>query len=258
MPFDEEFDDVYQIGIKESCRDAGAYSERVDEQIFNERILDRIYNQIAKADCIIADMTGRNANVFYEVGYAHALGKPTILLTRRAEDIPFDLKHFPHIVYESKLTELRDKLTKRVRWFIENPPAPVAESSDLFELSLGPKILTSEVHVIEVPEKKVITLSFVVRNISLQVIPLGALKAAFLTLGGIRLTNNDNVTSARLPNGHLRLQVAELSELFPDEVTKFALTFVPSFDGPEEELGIRIYTELGPRDFPLMLRKLSG
>ncbi|HYG61069.1 MAG TPA: hypothetical protein VEL74_00690 [Thermoanaerobaculia bacterium] len=75
MPFDESFDDVYEAGIKPACKDAGAYCERVDEQIFVESILARVYNQIAKADVIIAEMTGRNPNVFYEVGYAHALNK---------------------------------------------------------------------------------------------------------------------------------------------------------------------------------------
>src|SRR5215212_3193860 len=97
MPFDEAFDDIYQVGIKPACQSAGAYCERIDEQIFQESILERIYNQIAKADLIVADMTGRNANVFYETGYAHALGKKVLLLTQKAEDIPFDLKHYPHI-----------------------------------------------------------------------------------------------------------------------------------------------------------------
>ncbi len=91
MPFKPEFDDIYRYGIKEACEKAGTYAERVDEQIFQGSILDRIYNQIAKADIIIADMTGRNENVFYEAGYAHALGKPTILLTQHIDDIPFDL-----------------------------------------------------------------------------------------------------------------------------------------------------------------------
>ena len=74
MPFDDEFRDIYEVGIKPACEKAGAYAERVDEQIFTESILDRIYNQISKADLIISDMTGRNPNVFYETGYAHALG----------------------------------------------------------------------------------------------------------------------------------------------------------------------------------------
>src|SRR5215467_9797558 len=75
MPFKKEFNDTYTFGIKGAADDVGAYAERIDEQIFSEGILDRIFNQISKADVIIADMTGRNPNVFYEVGYAHALGK---------------------------------------------------------------------------------------------------------------------------------------------------------------------------------------
>ena len=54
MPFSEEFNDAYQVGIKPACKDAGAYCERVDEQIFVENILERVYNQIAKADIIVA------------------------------------------------------------------------------------------------------------------------------------------------------------------------------------------------------------
>ncbi|MDQ3818776.1 MAG: nucleoside 2-deoxyribosyltransferase, partial [Acidobacteriota bacterium] len=81
MPFDEQFSDIYKFGIKGAADDVGAYAERVDEQIFTEGILDRIFNQISKADIVVADMTGRNPNVFYEVGYAHALGKKVILLT---------------------------------------------------------------------------------------------------------------------------------------------------------------------------------
>jgi hypothetical protein len=71
MPFDGSFNDIYKFGIKGAAEDAGAYAERVDEQIFVEGMLDRIFNQINKADIIIADMTGKNPNVFYEVGYSY-------------------------------------------------------------------------------------------------------------------------------------------------------------------------------------------
>jgi len=101
MPFTKEYNDIYKLGIKEACEDAGAYCERVDEQIFTERILDRIYNQISKADIIISDMSNRNPNVFYETGYAHAIDKQVIHLIQKVEDIPFDLKHFPHVIYDS-------------------------------------------------------------------------------------------------------------------------------------------------------------
>ena len=69
MPFNEGFDDTYELGIKEACKSAGAYCERVDEQIFLENVLDRVYNQIAKADIIVSDMSDQNPNVFYETGY---------------------------------------------------------------------------------------------------------------------------------------------------------------------------------------------
>jgi len=120
MPFDDSFSDIYTYGIKQSCTELNTYCERVDEQIYTERILDRIYNQISKADIIIADMTGRNANVFYEVGYAHGLGKNVILLTQNADDIPFDLKHFPHIIYNGTIRTLGENLKTRLEWFLNS------------------------------------------------------------------------------------------------------------------------------------------
>jgi hypothetical protein len=121
MPFKDEFNDVYELGIKPACRAAGAYCERVDEQIFEGSIVERIYNQVAKADIVVSDMTGKNPNVFYETGYAHALGKRTILLTQKVEDIPFDLKHSPHVDYGKGTAVLKRELTKRVKYFIDYP-----------------------------------------------------------------------------------------------------------------------------------------
>jgi hypothetical protein len=116
MPFDNKFDDIYKLGIFEAAKLAGFYAERVDEQIFVENITDRIYNQISKADIIIADMTGRNANVFYEVGYAHGLNKMVLLLTQTKDDIPFDLVSLPHIIYKDSIATLKTELQKKLEW----------------------------------------------------------------------------------------------------------------------------------------------
>ena len=116
MPFDEAFRDIYLYGIRESAKDVGAYAERVDDQVFDEGILERILNQINKADVIVADMTGKNSNVSYEVGYAHALNKVVILLTQNVDDIPFDLKHRHHIEYGGRIERLRPQLTRRLEW----------------------------------------------------------------------------------------------------------------------------------------------
>jgi nucleoside 2-deoxyribosyltransferase-like protein len=118
MPFKAEFTDIYDLGIKGAAEKVGAYAERLDKQIFAENILQRLYNQINKADVIVADMTGCNANVFYEVGYAHALGKIVLLLTQKANDIPFDMQHYPHIVYGDSITTLRDGLINSLVWAI--------------------------------------------------------------------------------------------------------------------------------------------
>jgi len=116
MPFDTAFDDIYKLGIKETATSLGILAERVDEQIFQEGILDRIYRQIELADLVVADMTGQNPNVFYEVGFAHAKGKLCILLTQNAGDIPFDLKHHRHIVYGASIGQLRTQLAEEMVW----------------------------------------------------------------------------------------------------------------------------------------------
>jgi hypothetical protein len=117
MPFDVAFDDVYKLGIKDTAEKLGIRAERVDEQIFHkENILERIYGQIDAADLIIADLTGRNPNVFYETGYAHAKGKLCLLLTSRADDIPFDLKHHRHLIYGDSIQNLRQALEKDLDW----------------------------------------------------------------------------------------------------------------------------------------------
>jgi len=122
MPFAKEFNNTYQLGIKSACEGAGAYCERVDEQFYDGDIIQRVYNQIAKADIIVADMTGRNPNVFYETGYAHALNKRVVLLTQNVKDIPFDLQHYSHVVYDGNdIVDLKKQLETRIRWSIENP-----------------------------------------------------------------------------------------------------------------------------------------
>jgi nucleoside 2-deoxyribosyltransferase len=111
MPFDEAFDDIYRLGIKEPLEQIGVRVERVDEQVFrNESILERIYNQITAADFIIADMSKKNPNVFYEVGYAHARDRPCILVVSEISDIPFDLKLHRHLVYGGSVQKLRAKI----------------------------------------------------------------------------------------------------------------------------------------------------
>ncbi|WOC15407.1 hypothetical protein [Pseudochrobactrum sp. MP213Fo] len=118
MPFDKDFDDIYKLGIQAVATENGVVAERVDEQIYSETMLERIYRQIDAADFIIADMSGKNPNVFYEVGYAHAKQKLCTLITRSTDDIPFDLKHHRHIVYDGSIKKLKELLGAELKWLI--------------------------------------------------------------------------------------------------------------------------------------------
>ncbi|MCA3509082.1 MAG: hypothetical protein IOC80_11055 [Rhodobacter sp.] len=116
MPFSDDFLDTYQLVIKKLCVEKGIIAERVDEQYYSENILERIYRQIENCDFIIADMSGKNANVFYEVGYAHAKDKLCILCAKTTDSIPFDLKHHNHVIYGDSLSTLEDRLSAWLDW----------------------------------------------------------------------------------------------------------------------------------------------
>ncbi|HSS49522.1 MAG TPA: FCD domain-containing protein [Thermoanaerobaculia bacterium] len=119
MPFDASLKNIYEKGIKSACENAGAHCARVDEQDFVETISKQVFNQIAKADVVVADTTGRNVNVLYEVGYAHALDKAVIFLTQTRAEIPFYLRLHPYIVYGGNATKLKRELERKVRSRLE-------------------------------------------------------------------------------------------------------------------------------------------
>ena len=238
---------------------AGAYCERVDEQIFDERILDRIYNQIAKADVVIADMTGRNPNVFYEVGYAHALGKLTILLTQISEDIPFDLKHFPHIVYGAKISTLRDELEKRVTYFIDHPPTGPSDIKHGIELFLGDQSLASGDVVFVCPKGRIPSPEITVFNSSGYVFAPGDFKVGILTGERFVRTRNKTVTTTKLPKGGYFHMLPDFSALFPNAYTSFKVALDSFSDnyldsGEKETVTVRLFTKQGNYDFPLNIR----
>lgn len=113
MPFSRKFDDVYYIGIHEVVTSLGYSCKRVDEVEFVGDVVSEIYELITNAKLIIAEVSVKNANVYYELGYAHALGKPVILLTKDISAAPFDLRGQNHIVYK-RIIDLRPKLKTRL------------------------------------------------------------------------------------------------------------------------------------------------
>ena len=120
MPFSKEFGDVYRYGIKPACEAAGAQCIRVDEQIFTEGILDHIYQQIDSADLVVGEMSLHNPNVDHEIGYAKGRRKKVLLIARNASDIPFDLRGYRHIIYDSRIELLEQTLADNIRELLDS------------------------------------------------------------------------------------------------------------------------------------------
>lgn len=116
MPFISEFDWIYRELIKPVVEKFGLIVLRADEISAPGVITEQIRTSIQQARLCIADVSGQNANVFYEVGLAQTLGKPTLLLTKDINDIPFDLKSNRFIVYDpNSLDEAKRNLESSIQ-----------------------------------------------------------------------------------------------------------------------------------------------
>ncbi|MGA3287611.1 MAG: hypothetical protein ABSD46_09305 [Bacteroidota bacterium] len=106
MPFDEAFKEIYELFVTQTLSEAGYDVKRADDIKNSQNILKDIVHGIAKSDLIVVDLTDSNPNVYYELGLAHALCKPTILLTQNIKDLPFDLRSYRVISYSTHFVEL--------------------------------------------------------------------------------------------------------------------------------------------------------
>jgi hypothetical protein len=98
MPFDAAFNTVYD-SIRQAADNVGLRCRRADDIWENAAIIQDVVALIDRSRVVVCDCTGRNPNVFYEVGIAHTLGREVILITQSEHDIPFDLRHLRYVKY---------------------------------------------------------------------------------------------------------------------------------------------------------------
>jgi hypothetical protein len=105
MPFAEPFDTLYRQVINPVATELGFDVVRVDEVVGPGIIIEDIQRQIESAHAVVAEISTQNPNVFYELGYAHALRKPAILLVRRSDGsaMPFDIRSYRAIFYDDSI-----------------------------------------------------------------------------------------------------------------------------------------------------------
>lgn len=122
MPYDTKFSPVYEA-MQGAATEVDMVCRRADEIWEKPAIIQDIVNLIDKSFVVVCDCTGRNPNVFYEIGIAHTLGREVVLITQIEADIPFDLRHLRYIKYldndEGRLALTRS-LADRLRYLQEN------------------------------------------------------------------------------------------------------------------------------------------
>ncbi len=100
MPFNASLKAVYDDHIQKVAANLNITARRADDIFTTHSVIKDVWEAICGARIIVADCTGRNPNVFYEIGLAHTLGKPVVLITQNKEDVPFDLSSIRYIEYE--------------------------------------------------------------------------------------------------------------------------------------------------------------
>jgi len=116
MPFTLSWSERVYNKLKAICT-INSYEIKRADSLYGANVLEDIWNAINESSIIIADTTGKNPNVFYEIGIAHTLGKKVILITQDFEDIPFDFRNYRHIIYEDNVDGF-EKLTSELPNFL--------------------------------------------------------------------------------------------------------------------------------------------
>lgn len=134
QPFASPFGDYYEKIYKPAIEKAGLRPMRADADLFGTgKIMDQVWQGINDAKVLVAELTTRNPNVFYELGLAHAQSKPVVLVSAVEQDVPFDLQHIRVIYYDvndpfwgSKLIE---KVAENILSAIQNPEEAVFKAN---------------------------------------------------------------------------------------------------------------------------------
>lgn len=121
MPFTSDLTAIYNGIVKPVVESKGMISRRADDISSNNAVMQDIWRSICEARFIVADITGRNPNVMYELGIAHTIGKEVILIHQIGDDsrFPFDIAHMRVITYENTATG-GDALRQKVGATIES------------------------------------------------------------------------------------------------------------------------------------------
>jgi hypothetical protein len=119
MPFDAPREKYYAQIFCRAIDEAGLMPKRGDSLFRSSPIMGDIWRFVQESTVLLADLTGRNPNVFYELGLAHAIGKPVVLIAETMDDVPFDLRGLRVLTFDRNDPDwgaaLRERISKALK-----------------------------------------------------------------------------------------------------------------------------------------------
>lgn len=135
QPFSGHLGAYYDSIFKPAIEKTGLVAVRADDDIFaTGKIMDQVWRGIGRATVLVAELTSKNPNVFYELGLAHALKKPVVLVSSNEGDVPFDLRHIRVILYDQADPfwgqKLIDKVADNIKSALTDPEEAIFKLRD--------------------------------------------------------------------------------------------------------------------------------
>ena len=200
-------DQLYQHIIKPVCEKCGFIAQRVDEFNTSESITQEILDALNDYELVIADLTGHNPNVFFEIGYRTKSQKPIIHLKRKDEIIPFDVSAIRTFEYDltdlDMVTATKDRLEQVIKNFKFDEIKESKKSSNNFEnnmivASLNDIQYKIDVLTEEIKKKENETIKTVIETFNAQKPEPESLETEMMKILMPELIRNPNAADALL------------------------------------------------------------
>jgi hypothetical protein len=158
MPFTGYINEYYGLIYKPAIEATKLRPTRADDLFRPSTIVNDIWTNVRNAKLLLADLTGKNANVFYELGLAHAIGKPVIMVAESMDDIPFDLRALRIILYDKNIPSwgavLEQKITASIGEVLRAPAEAVLPTFlNVKSSGLRPSVTPQEKDLIEIRQE---------------------------------------------------------------------------------------------------------
>jgi len=157
MPFGDWADDYYDNIYCPAIESAGLTPKRADDIYRPGTIINDIWSLTKNAKVILADLSEKNPNVLYELGLAHAIAKPVILMTESMDFVPFDLRALRVIVYDKNAPNwgdlVKESIQKAIKEVLSSPKEAILPTFLKVSETFAPPVTRTEKKLLEMRQE---------------------------------------------------------------------------------------------------------